>query len=58
MESLIAQFMERYLPRQEIIHRLPVSVSIQQFWPELEKERRKHSQELPLLAESAQATLK
>ena len=51
MESLIAQFMERYLPRQEIIHRLPVSISIQQFWPELEKERRKHSQELPLLAQ-------
>ena len=49
MESLIAQFMERYLPRQEIIHRLPVSVSIQQFWPELEQERRKRSQELPLL---------
>ena len=51
MESLIAQFMERYLPRQEIIHRLPVSVSIQQFWPELEQERRKSSQELPLLAQ-------
>ena len=51
MESLIAQFMERYLPRQEIIHRLPVSVSIQQFWPELEKERRKRSQELPLLTQ-------
>ena len=49
MESLIAQFMERYLSRQEIIHRLPVSISIQQFWPELEKERRKRSQELPLL---------
>ena len=51
MESLIAQFMERYLPRQEIIHRLPVSISIQQFWPELEQERRKCSQELPLLAQ-------
>ena len=51
MESLIAQFMERYLPRQEIIHRLPVSISIQQFWPELEKERRKRSQKLPLLAQ-------
>ena len=52
MESLIAQFMERYLSRQEIIHRLPVSVSIQQFWPELEKERRKRSQKLPLLAQN------
>lgn len=52
MESLIAQFMERYLSRQEIIHRLTVSISIQQFWPELEKERRKRSQELPLLAQN------
>ena len=51
MESLIAQFMERYLSRQEIIHRLPVSISIQKFWPELEKERRKRSQKLPLLAQ-------
>ena len=51
MESLIAQFMERYLSRQEIIHRLPVSISIQQFWPELEKERSKRSQKLPLLAQ-------
>lgn len=49
MESLIAQFMERYLSRQEIIHRLPVTVSIKQFWPELEKERRSRAQELPLL---------
>ena len=55
MESLIAQFMERYLPRQEIIHRLPVSVSIQQFWPELEKERRKHRQELPLLSQDGKS---
>ena len=52
MESLIAQFMERYFSRQEIIHRLPVSISIQQFWPELEKERRKRGQELPLLAQN------
>lgn len=48
METLITRFMESYLPRQEIIRRLPVSVSIRQFWPELERERRRHSQELPL----------
>ena len=48
MDMLISQFLDRYLPRQEIIHRLPVSISIQQFWPELERERRKRSQELPL----------
>ena len=48
MDMLISQFLDRYLPRQEIIHRLPVSISIQQFWPELERERRKRSRELPL----------
>ena len=49
MRELIEQFMERYLSRQEIIHRLPLSISIQQFWQELEKERRSRAQALPLL---------
>lgn len=49
MRELIEQFMERYLSRQEIIHRLPLSISIQQFWPELEKERRSRARVLPLL---------
>lgn len=48
MESLISQFMDRYLPRREILHRLPVTVSIGQFWPELEAARRGRSQTLPL----------
>lgn len=48
MESLISQFMDRYLPRREILHRLPVTVSIAQFWPELEAARRGQSQALPL----------
>ena len=48
MESLISQFMDRYLPRREILHRLPVTVSIGQFWPELEAARRGQSQTLPL----------
>lgn len=48
MESLISQFMDRYLPRREILHRLPVMVSIGQFWPELEAARRGQSQTLPL----------
>lgn len=48
MESLISQFMDRYLPRREILHRLPVTVSIGQFWPELEAARRGQSQALPL----------
>lgn len=48
MESLISQFMDRYLPRREILHRLPVTVSIGQFWPQLEAARRGQSQTLPL----------
>lgn len=48
MESLISRFMDRYLPRREILHRLPVTVSIGQFWPELEAARRGQSQTLPL----------
>lgn len=48
MESLISQFMDRYLPRREILHRLPVTVSIGRFWAELEAARRGQSQALPL----------
>lgn len=31
MQQLIEQFMDRYLSRKEIIHRLPVSVPSQNF---------------------------
>ena len=48
MEQLVLQFIDRYLPRNEIIHRLPLSVPIGKLWPELEKERRRRSTELPL----------
>ena len=48
MKALIDQFLIHYLPRREILHRLPVTISIREFWPELEKERRRISQELPL----------
>lgn len=49
MEDLIARFMERYLPRKEIIHRLPLAVPITTFWPELQAARKAKSIELPLL---------
>ncbi len=48
MEELIEQFMKRYLPRREIIHRLPVSVPIREFWPMLQSERRSRAVLLPL----------
>lgn len=54
MEQLISQFIERYLPRKEIIHRLPVSVPIATFWPALQKTRREHSILLPLSDQAGQ----
>ena len=48
MEQLIAQFMDRYLPRKEIIHRLPVSVPISGFWPALQEARKAQAIHLPL----------
>ena len=49
---LIKQFIDRYLPREEIIHRLPLSLPITKFWPELQEERKKMSIELPLLSQN------
>ena len=48
MDNLIEQFMDRYLPRAEIIHRLPVSQPISTFWPELQKTRKARAIDLPL----------
>ena len=47
-EDLIKLFIDRYLPREEIIHRLPLSLPITSFWPELAAARRQLSIELPL----------
>ena len=41
MESLVQQFMDRYLSREEIAYRLPVSIPISQFWPAMEEARKK-----------------
>ena len=41
MEQLIQQFMDRYLSREEIAYRLPVSIPIGQFWPVMEAARKK-----------------
>ena len=53
MDPLIEQFVRRYLPRQEIIHRLPVSVPISDFWPVLLEKRRSLRRELPLLDQNS-----
>lgn len=47
-DELIRLFTDRYLPRDEIIHRLPLSLPIGVFWPELVSERKKLAVELPL----------
>ena len=48
MEQLIKQFMDRYLTREEIAYRLPVSIPISQFWPSMDQARRNTSIALPL----------
>lgn len=54
MEQLIPRFIDRYLPRKEILHRLPVSMPIALFWPELQKARRARSITLPLRDQEGQ----
>lgn len=49
---LTEQFIDRYLPREEIIHRLPLSLPIAKFWPELQKERKQIAIELPLFGQN------
>lgn len=48
MEHLIQQFIDRYLARKEIVHRLPISQPISTFWPELQKARKALAIKLPL----------
>ncbi len=48
IEELIPFFMENYLPRREVLYRLPVSLPIQTFWPRLMAERKAKAITLPL----------
>lgn len=48
MQELIQTYMKKYLPRREIIYRLPVSVPIGAFWPQLQQERRASARIVPL----------
>lgn len=52
MQNVIDTYLETYLPRKEIIHRLPVSLPISKVWPELQKARRAIAQEFPLHTEN------
>ena len=50
MREIVEQYLKNYLPRREIIHRLPVSMPISRVWPELQQARKEISEKLPLSA--------
>ena len=49
-EDLLAYFTGHYFPKEEVMYRLPVSLSIGDFWPELLAHRKAHAVHLPLPA--------
>lgn len=54
MEQLIQTFMDRYLTREEIAYRLPVTLPITRFWPEMEKARKAAAIMLPLKTQTGE----
>ena len=50
--ELIQMFLDRYLPREEIIHRLPIAIPIDPFWAKLTEARRNLSFSLPLYTQA------
>ena len=54
MEELIQAFMDRYMTREEIAYRLPVTLPITKFWPEMEKARKAAAILLPLKNQSGE----
>ena len=50
--ELIQMFLDRYLPREEIIHRLPIAIPIDPFWTKLTEARRNLSLSLPLYTQA------
>lgn len=46
--ELLQYFMENYFPRNEIVYRLPLSLPIAEFWPEMLRYRRGQAVDLPL----------
>lgn len=47
-ERLFAYFQTSYLSREDVLFKLPFSVSIENFWPELMNRRKAHAVVLPL----------
>ena len=47
-EKLLAYFQAHYLSRQEVLFKLPLNISIDNFWPELLNRRKARAQLLPL----------
>lgn len=47
-QSLFDYFTTHYFPREEVLNRLPFSVSIDEFWPQLLQMRKTRAIELPL----------
>jgi len=50
MQEIIDSYLSQYLPRRDILHRLPVSIPISKFWPELQRARKERAEELPLVS--------
>ncbi len=53
--ELIQMFLDRYLPREEIIHRLPIAIPIDPFWAKLTEARRNLSFSLPLYTQAQES---
>lgn len=50
-QALINDFITRYLSREEVMRRLPLHISIQDFYPDLLHARRQQGQILPLMTQ-------
>ncbi len=55
VQQLIQDFIDRYLPREDVMRRLPLDLSIQTFWPQLQAVRRALGHDLPLSDQSGTA---
>ena len=47
-EMLLQRLQSQYLTRQEVLYKLPLNISINNFWPELLERRKQRSVVLPL----------
>jgi len=54
MQKYIHEFMDHYLPKEEIVHRLPVTMPIEPFWESLTRARMDRRMLLPLLDQDDQ----